>query len=289
MPQVAELVQTNYKRRFEPISTTLTRIRDMFKDSSLDLDEAMNEQGMEIQIHQNGRLSSLPRVGIDHSKTGKHSLYLKYGENLEGESIQEFSGNQFECCIFSYQAIRAYWGDDLLPVCSAIEDKPNVSEPHAVNCRGCELNKPGTVCKAKIRLFLLILNGNGASDRSTVVPAILSIPATSIKNFQKYLSRAQNSGVPLYAIRTRVGLEDVKKNGWRWAVTTFDYAGILDRETFKRAVEARNEFIRYYHELQVQDEFRDYMQNEGSETTGNTSDETKSPDHESHNDGPLPF
>jgi len=234
------------------------QIERLLSQADENLSDALAEQQLALQTYTNGNGSGLPRIHINHDRMGKHSIYLNWGDDLDGELMEPFTDNQFECCIFSFQSIRAYWGDDLMPICSAIEDRPTVSEPVSASCKGCSMNKAGTECKAKIRLFMLLFRDHG--HETELIPAVMSIPATSIKYFQKYLNRAQRSGVPIFTLKTHIGIEDVKKNGWRWAVATFDFAGVVDNEHFPRIIEARREYKRYYDELKINEEFKDYMQ-----------------------------
>lgn len=181
----------------------------------------------------------LPRVRIEHRDNGKHRLYFDLGESyFDAESEIAIKENTLDGVIVAHQHIRALWKEgDVTPTCSAVDNLPNVAQPQAKNCSVCPHSAPGTGdCKPKIRLMVLTRNGK------ETIPVMFALSPTSIKHWNNHLRKLKRSGLPPIAVMTRFTLEDIKKNGYRWAEVKFDVNGIAPKDMLIAAADLRREY-----------------------------------------------
>jgi hypothetical protein len=69
----------------------------------------------------------------------------------------------------------------------------------------------------------------------------MNLSPTSIKHWNAHKKKLQRSNLPVVAVNTTFELEDVKKNGYRWAEVKLGMSGIADRSTLVIARTARAE------------------------------------------------
>ncbi len=190
-----------------------------------------------LNIETSGNGIDLPRIRIEHKENGRHRLYIDHGESYLADDSQEetIEGNTFNACIFAEQFIRALWDDgELLPRCSAVDALPIVENPVSENCKVCPESAMGSVCKPKVRLWLLM-------DSK---PYIMNLSPTSLKHWNAHKKRLKRSKLPVVAVKTVFTLEDVKKNSYRWAEVNIDIDGIVSKEMLIMAKKYRDEFHR---------------------------------------------
>jgi hypothetical protein len=209
-----------------------------------DVRSAMSVAGwdMEKELEDQSTLSSgfeLPRVRIEHKKSGKHHLYIDVGESYLDSHTQEIDvpGNVMTGIVFAEQGIRALWEEGAeVPKCSAIDGVPGGNEPLAVSCKMCEHGVIGGSCKPKARLFLL------AEINGEVRPLVFALSPTSIKHWNAHKKKLQRSNLPVVAANTTFSLEDVKKGTYRWAEVKVGIDGIASKEMLMLAKQARDQF-----------------------------------------------
>jgi hypothetical protein len=156
----------------------------------------------------------LPRIRIEHSPSGRHQMLKDFGPTLEDELNQQvISGNTFSGVVLIAQNVRAIFEPESnTPTCAAVDNIPTVETPHAFTCESCEHKAYGSQCKEKTRL--LVLN----PDREAANPvSVFPLSPTSIKHWRRYLQRLAASKVPYLVMLTRFELQDVQRNGFRWA------------------------------------------------------------------------
>ena len=180
----------------------------------------------------------LPRVRIEHKDNGKHRLYIDRGESYLDDDFQEvyLKGNKLTGVVFAEAFVRALWQEGAeVPICSALDNKPVGKEPLADSCKHCEHGIIGGSCKPKIRLLVLVeLDGE-------VKPLIMNLSPTSISKWISHKRKLQRSNLPVVAVNTTFELEDVKKNGYRWATVKLGMDGIASKEMLILAKTARTE------------------------------------------------
>jgi len=184
----------------------------------------------------------LPRVRINHNDKGKHRMYIDAGESYLDDDSQEIEipGNELSAVVFAEGLIRAYWmKDEDIPVCSAIDGQPVGDNPISETCRRCEHGEIGGACKPKVRLLLLTeINGD-------IKPLIMNLSPTSIKHWNAHKKKLQRSNLPVVAVNTIFTLEDVKKNGYRWAEVHLGMDSIASKDMLIAARTARTELESY--------------------------------------------
>ena len=200
-----------------------------------DLDEELASMAVETTQFE------LPRVRIEHNPNGRHRMHVDNGASYLEDGSQEVDipGNKLTAVVFAQQSIRAFWKEgDEIPACSAIDDMPIVQEPLAENCRHCEHGVIGASgsCKPKVRLLLL------ATVNGEVRPLIMNLSPTSIKHWNTHKKKLNRSNLPVVAVNTTFELDDVKKNGYRWAEVKISIDGVASKELLISAKTARTEF-----------------------------------------------
>ncbi len=207
-----------------------------------EVQKTLSEAGFDLEteilnIQTNGNGIDLPRIRIEHKENGKHRIYIDHGESYLADDSQEemIEGNTFKACIFAEQFIRALWDEgELLPRCSAVDSVPIVEDPVSINCKVCSESAMGSVCKPKVRLWVLV------DDK----PYIMNLSPTSLKHWNAHKKRLKRSKLPVVAVDTVFTLEDVKKNSYRWAEVNIDIDGIVSREMLILAKKYRDELNR---------------------------------------------
>jgi hypothetical protein len=139
--------------------------------------------------------------------------------------------------IIAHQQVRAFWqADNPYPVCSAIDNKPIVDEPISPQCQGCPESIIGNgKCKPKIRLWMLV------EKEGKIKSYIMNLSPTSIRSSQTHLLKLKRSNLPLVAIKTAIELEDTKRNGFRWAICTFDVSGTASGQVLEKVKNYRQD------------------------------------------------
>ncbi len=220
------------------------------------LTQSLAEAGFDLeeelaQIETSGNGFDLPRIRIEHKDNGRHRMYIDNGESYLDDGTQEIAieRNKFEGIVFAEQTIRALWQDgEAIPKCSAINDIPIAQEPIADTCLKCPESVIGTGrCKTKIRLWLL------AKMDDSVKPLIFALSPTSIKHWNNHKKMLKRSKLPIVAVKTVFSLEDVKKNGYRWAEVNIGINGVADKEMLIMAKQYRDELQRLMNSVSEKD------------------------------------
>jgi hypothetical protein len=217
-----------------------------------------------VELDQNVHGSFMPRVRIEHRDNGKHRMYFDLGEGyLDTDNEIPIPDDTLKCVVFAFQSIRAMWQEgEQVPICSAIEGRPVVAEPQAECCAQCKESLVGKGrCKPKVRLFVLTEIDN------EIKPAVINLSPTSIKHWSTHLRKLKRSGLPVVAVNTVFSLEDIRKNGYRWAEMSIGIDGIAKRETLQLARQIREECL----ELMTVVNERDFS-DPGDKDTGHGSD-----------------
>lgn len=218
--------------------------RTVLAEIGLDLDAEMAA----LDEHTNG--NGIPRVHIEHNKNGRHRMFIDLGEAYDPAipSEIELENNQLNGVVVAFQQVRSIWQDgEPMPVCSAINDQPRVEKPLANSCKSCEHGVIGGTCKTKMRILLL------TRIKEAISPVILMLPPTSLKHWSAHLRRLQRSNLPAIVVNTVFTLEDVKRNGFRWAEVVVNIDGITSREMLLEARRIREEYVEYLESISKKD------------------------------------
>ncbi|MDD4986627.1 MAG: hypothetical protein PHQ43_12775 [Dehalococcoidales bacterium] len=104
---------------------------------------------------------------------------------------------------------EAYDGQSNPPDCASNDGVVGVGDPGG-ECALCPLNQYGSdgkgkACKNMRTLFIL--------READVLPLVLTLPPTSLKDARKYFLRLASKGVPYYGVVTEITLEKDKNEG----------------------------------------------------------------------------
>jgi hypothetical protein len=192
------------------------------------------------------------------------------------------------------QKARAYWpekGSGQAPMCASLDGSqgvvnPNATDaqmraattahdphpvirlsdngqplPSAYDCAICPLAQwgsthqngagKGQACKTLRRLVVLI--------DGWMQPALLTLPPTSIKNFDAYASGMAQKRSAYWAVRTRIMQEARKSNsGDPYSVAVFSADGALSADQLKAVIEVRRQYADLVRSMEiVSDEYDD--------------------------------
>ncbi len=191
-----------------------------------------------------------PRIRIEHSSSGKHRMYVDFGESYS-ESLpdqEDLPDNTVSGIVIQAQMIRAMWVEnEAKPRCSSVDGIPTVAEPLHHSCQGCQHSSFGSDCKQKVRLLLL------AQINDKPVLVIFPLSPTSIKKWSSHVSRLARSKAPYIAVVTKFSLEDQKKNGFRWATVDMTVDRVVTKEEYQTVLQIRDQFQQQFVEVDVED------------------------------------
>ena len=191
----------------------------------------------------------LPRIRIEHSPSGAHRMFLDRGESfLEGEGDEKWMPEgEVSGIVVTAIRVRALFKDgEQLPRCSAVGDEPMVEDPLAESCRVCPEAKLGTgACKPKVRLLLLSNDGELRA---------FPLSPTSIKHWNGYVRKLARSKLPYIAVVTRFTLQDVQKNGFRWAEVKPEVVRLVTEKELAVVREIRKQARGLDHNVEARDD-----------------------------------
>jgi len=168
---------------------------------------------------------------------------LKFEDPNTGEIFEELIAT-----IIDHRPPKAFWevepGAPLgrLPACSSADGVRGFDreEQKWIKCVTCPRNRfgsagAGKACKEMRWLFLAL--------KDKPLPYLLSLPPTSIRNFQGYLTGLLNSGIPNPVfVQTLVRLEKAtSQGGYAFARVTFERGEGISYDEYKLRKEQRGQ------------------------------------------------
>ena len=190
----------------------------------------------------------LPRIRIEHSPSGAHRMFLDRGESfLEGDEDEKWMPeNQVSGIVVTAVHVRALFADgEQLPRCSGVGDEPMVENPLVESCRICPEAHLGTGrCKPKVRLLLLSESGELRA---------FPLSPTSIKHWNGYVRKLARSRLPYVAVVTRFTLQDVQRNGFRWAEVRPEVVRLVTEKELTQVRDIRSHLSGFDHQVEARD------------------------------------
>lgn len=184
---------------------------------------------------------SLIRVRIDHSPSGRHRMFIDYGESYEPNQEDQFDlpGNVFSGIVVYSQTVSALWVEgEQMPRYSAIDGKVMT---------GTETAHLASQAKDKVRLFVLTY----LNQEPQLVAFNLS--PTSIKHWRRHVQMLARSNAPAIAVITRFSLNDVQKNGYRWAEVACGIERVVTQDELDMALALREDCRQAFGVIHEQD------------------------------------
>lgn len=260
--------KTKNNKEEERALAKVDQVQQDMKKAGIDYDRELVEQAKGLNIEP-------PRVKIEHSKSGRHRMYIDLGESYlhGGEQFEDVKDNKLEAIVALAQPVRAWFVEDQkYPKCAAVEDVPTAPEPVCETCIRCKeaIPREGN-CKPKIRLFLL-QRKNGSYR-----PLVFPLSPTSIKRWKAHIKALMRDKLPYVAIVTTFELEDAKKDNYEWAEVKLGANGMATAEELQAIMEFRKQYEGIFGQIDK----RDYS-DPGDQTKGNS-------EQESENEEDLPF
>ena len=206
-------------------------------DLSVELEEMTKDVGPEV-----------PRIRIEHSPSGAHRMFLDRGESLlEGDENEKWmQENQVSGIVVTAVHVRAFFADgEQLPRCSGVGDEPMVEDALAESCRVCPEAHLGIGrCKPKVKL--LVLSDTGELRAFPLSP-------TSIKHWNGYVRKLARSRLPFIAVKTQFTLQDVQRNGFRWAEVKPEVVRLVSKKELAVVREIREQAKGLDHHVEAGD------------------------------------
>lgn len=133
------------------------------------------------------------------------------GENGEAQPVAELSGIIVDKYRINTRWEERFSGEVTAPLCVSLDARHGVGDPGG-DCRACQFNQWGSgpdgrgkACKNLHRVYLLPL------DRA--LPKLITMPPTSLGNFESYMRFLSDNFKPFYTVVTRVKLEKATNKG----------------------------------------------------------------------------
>jgi hypothetical protein len=141
-----------------------------------------------------------------------------------------------EGVVIYFKNQNAYWkekydGQNNPPNCVSNDGMVGIGTPGG-DCAVCPLNAfgsegKGKACKNMRTLFVL--------REGDVLPLVLTLPPTSLKDARKYFLRLASKGIPYYGVITEITLDkDKNENGITYSKAKLSLKGRLDPDTVKK-------------------------------------------------------
>lgn len=203
-----------------------------------------------IQSSANTNTIDIPVVRIEHNISGKHRMFIEHGESYlgNGEGTVDVPNNTLVGTVIAEQEIRALWSpNEKYPRCSSINGVISSNAPQAESCKQCEHAVIGGSCKPKIRLLIL------SRQKGEIKPLSFNLSPVSIKRWSQHKRKLKRSGLPVVAANCMFTLEDIQRNGFRYAEVKIEMDGISDVEILKAAKTARGDYQRYISQVSHRD------------------------------------
>ena len=180
----------------------------------------------DLQEAVQANLQGMERISFERVKipAGGGLAFEVLDDDGEAQPVSALTG-----IIVDRYPVNAYWSDDFSgennpPKCSALDGRNGVGEPGGL-CSKCPHNQWGSdaqgrgrACKNLHRIFIM------ASDE--ILPRLLTLPPTSLGNFNSYLVTLTKKARPFYSVLTRVKLEKASNaSGITYSRAVFSRAG----------------------------------------------------------------
>jgi hypothetical protein len=161
------------------------------------------------------------------------------------------SGNtmsSIQCIILASLITRGYWVEgDKTPICTSLGGRTGVSRETSViaggECAQCKFNqfgsdpkgRGGKACKEMRRLLIM--------PKEWSMPALLSLPPTSIRVFDKYASSLLALRSAYFATETLITLEKMHTaDGMDYSVVKFSASNPLTRDQLDDVSDFRDQY-----------------------------------------------
>lgn len=165
---------------------------------------------------------------------------LKNAEREE-EVVKSFKG-----IIVGVQRTRAYWEKDLseggnnkAPDCSSVDGVVGNIYGSCAKCAKSHFgeNKEAPACAEKLLLYVLL-------EGSMILPCVVQVPSTSIKEYQNYLMDVLKFGKALNMVTTEFSLVKVEnKDKIAYCKIQFKKVGNLNKEQIALVKEYTNQVV----------------------------------------------
>ena len=195
-----------------------------------------------VESSADNNIIDIPVVRIEHSRSGQHKMFIETGESYldTKQGVFDIPNNTLTGTVIAEQEIRALWApDQKYPQCSSINGIISSNTPEAESCKQCKHAVIGGDCKPKIRLLIL------SRISGEIRPLSFNLSPVSIKRWSNHKRKLKRSELPVVAASCVFTLEDIQRNGFRYAEVKIDMDGLSDVGILKAAVVARNDYQKY--------------------------------------------
>jgi len=171
----------------------------------------------------------------------------------DGKATKEIKG-----VVIYFHRARGFWRDEgeSMPTCSSMDGKKGTvtetGEPQT--CSSCPYNQfgsdlkggKGKACKEMRRLFVL--------QEGDMYPSILSIPPTSLRNWDSYVSNlVSKKKIPL-AFVTTFTLEKANTGSFDYSKIVPEIGEQLDKQTILNLLKMREEVVKAAEKIGIEGE-----------------------------------
>ena len=198
--------------------TTIARI-----DSSAVVKEVA--EIFDIKDNLEGVTPRLPQIVIKHG-----AEMFAFPDESKSESFDGFIVDFVNCNAYWDKAVDEGGGDEP-PRCASPDGiAPNTDDPISASCAGCAKNQfgssqdgsKGKACKNMRRLHIYL------DSLGETVPYRLTVPPSSLRAVDEYLTVLTSKGLPYRAVRTVFSLEPMRKGGMEWSALKLRHEGVIN-------------------------------------------------------------
>jgi hypothetical protein len=238
------------------------------------------EELKELNEEQKKQLVEMYQEEIQNSTQGVDLQPVKLKINKDIQKFVDPFDNvmeEIEGVIAYKHKARGYWppGGGKVPECSSMDGRTGIvtDTGEERQCAGCPYNQwgsaetdsgeqsAGKACKEMRRLYFDL--------EEYQLPLMLTLPPTSIRNFDNYISARVTKNIPDLMKKTIITLNEEESNGYTYAVAKF---GIGDKVSPKRVFELRDQRKMIKKSAQEQDITQEDYMNDDTVDVDNEDD-----------------
>lgn len=231
-------------------------------NNNLEIPDDMKDL-FDISKNMEGVIPRLPQIKIKHSAQMFELPDESKTENFEGVILDQYSANAW------WEKDISESGGNAIPECfsmDAVTPSNNCINKQNDICEDCNQNQfgsdrkggKGKDCKNMKRLHVLM--------EGSLLPRRLTVPPTSIKAFELYMTGLVDRGLPYPCVVTNFTLVKKESGGFEYAECRFSNLRVLN----KTEIASIGNFIKQYRESARQQEItqEEYVSSQDEQTVG---------------------
>lgn len=244
---------------------------------------------MQALAEELGEGVDIPYERVKFPSAGAVTFELPGEDEDEPEPVKALEGVILFAHDINIYYATPYDGKHNPPDCASLDGSVGIERETGVckDCSTCPYNRFGSgknggkACKNKKRVYLL--------PSGAVLPIILTLPPTSLKDYKTYISRQiVLRGLRSYEVVTRISLKaDTSASGFRFSKSIFKRLGRVSDDVAPGLLKAHEDLKDAYMDYGITEEDITSGETVGSSDEDNTASSSGSDNSLSFEDTPL--